>query len=67
MKYTDEQRAIIHRLEEATARFDAAAVAAQRNLIDITTAMIRALNQTGELVTLNRQCGDLFREFLDAL
>jgi hypothetical protein len=74
MEHTPEQHDIIRRIGEATARFDEAAeaqVAAEaevgRDLIDIATKMIAAINRTGELVRLNRICGDLFREYLDTL
>jgi hypothetical protein len=74
MTYTAEQRDIIQRIGDLSARFDAAVAAHHasqtaigRNLIDITTAMLAAINQTGELVTIQKQHGDAFREFLDTL
>ena len=74
MTFNTEQQAIIHRIGELSARFDAAAATHQqtqaatgRDLVDIATAMITAINQTGELVTLHKQYGDALRELLDTL
>jgi hypothetical protein len=74
MTYTDEQRAIIARMGKISRRFDETAVnhhAAQaqagHDLIDLATRMLAVINQTGALVTLNKQHGDAFREFLDTL
>jgi len=74
MTYTEEQRAIIARMGEISRRFDEAAInhhATQsqlgHDLVDLAARMLDAINQTGELVTLNKQHGDAFREFLDTL
>jgi hypothetical protein len=74
MDYTPEQRAIIARLGDISARFDAAAeanqvaqAAAARNIVEMGNALLAAVERSGELVNLNRQYGDAFREFLDTL
>jgi len=74
MNYTPEQRAIIQRIGEISARFDAtvashreAQVAAGRNLIDAVAALTTAIERSNELMPLFLQHGDAFREFLDTL
>jgi len=71
---TSEQQAIIQRIGELSARFDAAAAAHQatqaatgHDILNIATAMVTAINQTGQLVTLQKQYGDALRELLDTL
>lgn len=71
---TEEQRDIIKRIGAIAARFDEAAAAHQatqamagRTILDIATDMMVAINQTGTLVTLQKQYGDALRELLDTL
>lgn len=71
---TDEQRAIIRRIGEISARFDVAAeraAAAQTEAgtatITMGTALVTAMNSLREIVMLNRQHGDAMREFFDTL
>jgi len=40
---------------------------AGRTILDIATDMMVAINQTGTLVTLQKQYGDALRELLDTL
>jgi hypothetical protein len=72
MAYTPEQREIIHRLGEASARFDAAAAAHQatqaamyQDILEMGTALIAAINHSNELVSLHKRHGDIWRELLD--
>jgi hypothetical protein len=74
MQYTNEQRAIIRRIGEISARFDVAAeqasaaqIAAGQNALNVATALVTAMNSLREAVTLNRQHGDAMRELLDTL
>lgn len=80
MIYTDEQRAIIRRMGEISARHRAAmdadrAAATTQDLVqDVSTALIKAINRSNEAIqrsneigALQREYGDTFREFLDTL
>jgi hypothetical protein len=74
MTFNEEQRAIIQRIGEISARADAAhdrAVAAQiaagQDVFNIGTALITAMNSLQEAMTLHRQHGDALRELLDTL
>jgi hypothetical protein len=74
MEYTAEQRDLIRRIGEVSARMDQlmaehrmAHAAAGQNLIDAVTALTTAIRQSNEIGVLFTQHGDLFREFLDTL
>ena len=74
MTFNDEQRAIIQRIGEISARFDAATeraataqIAAGRDALNVVAALVTAMNSSRELVTLHKQYGDALRELLDTL
>jgi len=82
MQYTDEQRAIIRRMGEISARHHAAmdadraaqAATTQDLVQDVSTALIAAINRSNEAIqrsneigALQQEYGDAFREFLDTL
>jgi hypothetical protein len=72
MEYNNEQRAIIRRIGEISARFDAAMEAdrAARATIShniIGTELIAAIERSNEIGVLQREYGNAFREFLDTL
>lgn len=74
MTFDNEQRAIIRRIGEISARFDEAAeqasaaqVVAGQNILNVGTALVTAMNSLREVMTLHRQHGDAMRELLDTL
>jgi len=74
MTFNENQRSIIQRIGEISARFDAAAeqaaaaqIAAGQNALDLGTGLITAMNSLREIVSLQRQYGDALRELLDTL
>jgi hypothetical protein len=74
MTYTDEQRAIIRRIGEISARIDAveaehAAMQAAmgQSILNMGANLIAAIEHANRLGALRRQYGDAFREFLDTL
>jgi hypothetical protein len=74
MTFNEEQRAIIQRIGEISARFDdaaerasAAQIAAGHNALNIATALVTAMNSLREIDTLHKQYGDTLRELLDTL
>jgi len=74
MEYNDEQRAIIRRMGEISARLDAAMEADRAahervslDIVNLSAALIAAIQRSNEIGTLQRQHGDAFREFLDTL
>jgi orotidine-5'-phosphate decarboxylase len=74
MTYNEEQRAIIARIGEISARFDAAhqhataaQVAAGANVLNIGRALVTAMESAQELTALQKEYGDAFREFLETL
>jgi hypothetical protein len=74
MDLTQEQRDIIRRIVDVSARFGAATTAVQtaqaafgRNPIDILSALDEAINRSSELVTIHKQYSVLLQELLDTL
>jgi len=74
MNYNEEQRAIIRRMGDISARIRETAAAhavAQaeeaQHLIDAITALTNAMNRSAEMHRLATEHGDAFREFLDTL
>jgi hypothetical protein len=72
--YTPQQRDIIRRMGEIAMQQDRVSEAGQtamreagNRIIDIGTALIAAMDRHAEMVRLQRQYGDLFREYLDTL
>jgi len=64
MTFNENQRSIIQRIGEISARFDAAAeqaaaaqIAAGQNALDLGTGLITAMNSLREIVSLQRQYG----------
>jgi hypothetical protein len=74
MDHTPEQRAIITRMGEVSARsravlerHRATQVEAGRTLIGAAVALAVAIEHSNELAPLFQEHDDLFREFLDSL
>jgi len=74
MTYNEEQRALIRRMGEISARLDIAMEADRvahramsHHLVDLGTELSGALRRSAEIGTMLKQHGDLFREFLDTL
>lgn len=74
MTYTDDQRAIIERMGEISRRMDAMLdanrethAAASRDIAGLMGHLIESNARLSEIVSLNREHGDAFREFLDTL
>lgn len=74
MQYSDEQRAIIRRMGEISARLDAAMeddrvahLATSRDLLHLGTELSAAIRRSNEIGIMQQQYGDAFREFLDTL
>lgn len=74
MEYNDEQRAIIRRIGEISARYDAAMEADRaahatmsRNILDLGAELLAAMERSNEIGALQRDYGNAFREFLDTL
>jgi hypothetical protein len=74
MEYNDEQRAIIRRMGEISARLDAAMeadraahAAVRLNLLNFSTELAAVIRRSNEIGTLQREHGNAFREFLDTL
>ena len=75
MEYNAEQRALIRRLGEVSAEFnamaarhrEAQAATAAGMMIDAVTSLIQAIDRANELGVLQQRYGDLWREFLDTL
>jgi hypothetical protein len=74
MNYTPEQRAIIARIGNISARYYAIAeqhrlaqIAAGRATLDAISALTAAIDRSNELAPLFLEHGDAFREFLDTL
>jgi hypothetical protein len=74
MDYTPEQRAIIARIGDISARYHAiveehrrAQIAAGGAMLDAISALTAAIDRSNELAPLFLAHGDAFREFLDTL
>lgn len=74
MEYTDEQRAIIRRMGDISARLDSAMEADQAahaairfDLLNFATELAAVIRRSNEIGTLQREHGNAFREFLDSL
>jgi len=74
MEYNDEQRALIQRMGEISARLDelmaadrAAHERVSLSIRDLGAELLAAIHRSNEIGTLQRQHGDAFREFLDTL
>lgn len=74
MEYTSEQRDIIRRIGELSARIDqtmiqheTAQATAAHSLLDVGNSLIAAIDRAAEITSLCRQHSDLWREFLDTL
>jgi len=74
MEYNEEQRAIIHRMGEISARLDAAVTddrtaheTVSITLLNLGVELSAAMQRSNEIGALQKQWGDAFREFLDTL
>ena len=74
VNYTPEQRAIIARMGDVSARYHATVVRhrdaqlrAGQTMIDAVAALTAVMERSNELTTLFLEHGDAFREFLDTL
>lgn len=74
MTFNDEQRAIIQRMGEISARHGAAMEADQAahaairfDLLNFATELASVIRRSNEIGALQREHGDAFREFLDTL
>jgi hypothetical protein len=74
MEYNDEQRAIIRRMGDVSARVRvamdadrAAHLAMTHELVNLGAELSGAIRRSGEIHALLAEHGDLFREFLDTL
>jgi hypothetical protein len=74
MEYTDQQRAIIRRMGEISARLDAAMESSRAahgnmrmDLLNFATELAAAWRRSEEIHALARDHGNAFREFLDTL
>jgi len=72
--YTPEQRAIIARMGDISARYhetvrrhQVAQLETGQKMLDAVSALTAAIDRSNELTTLFLQHGDAFREFLDTL
>jgi hypothetical protein len=72
--YTEEQRAIIHRMGEISSRHRVAMeadrvahVTMSRDLLHLGTELSAAIRRSNEIGKLEAEYGDAFREFLDTL
>jgi hypothetical protein len=74
MDYTPEQRAIIARIGDISARYhdtvrrhQVAQTEAGQRMLDAVSALTAVMERSNELTTLFLEHGDAFREFLDSL
>jgi len=74
MEYNDEQRAIIRRMGDISARHRAAmeddrAAHARTScdILNLGTELLAAIRRSNEIGALQTEYGDAFREFLDTL
>ena len=70
MEYNDEQRALIRRMGEISARLDAAMAAdraAHETMSDLFTELFAAIQRSNEIGALQMEHNDAFREFLNSL